>query len=538
MNKKQTNNNDNNSNNRVKVTTLKVQTKNNIPSRSKSSVKSFKSNQKENINISSNLKNKENHNIKLRTNTRNPTPSIKSSVKGSIYTPIPNKRKFSKLEGADLLAENAYIKNKINEIYDKYIACNLNKSNEWKEEFTFEIKQENNIDITSELLPRSLNTKGSLLFGFTKFWILLIDYKYPELQLCEIIEIFNNAFLYEQNDYQLLYDYFIKVIYENFDNGEIYHSLAKSAHSLYLPKRKDDIDFKHYKYLLDKPEILRAHRIKSHNITPLSSKTKLIMDNMLHNKKEEIFNFINIDSVLKASNKEKAVKDYVNMLNNISGNKEEINNIIGNGRVDFNNLICSSNDSNETELQLHVNLEVDIHISGSLCKYEQLFYDSLIERNNNKLDVESNAICVNIQQVYNTQFNNNTLSIDSIGFDIIRVEKVNVNNKDTNITLINSSNKQPIIHEHDDVNKELIINHEQQTRDEEEEEEEIIVIRERSYSDSKIGSNVKNIVISDDEQDTSIIIQISDDESEDKKKNKKKKDKKKKTNKTNKNKKK
>ena len=145
-----------------------------------------------------------------------------NNCNNNITTSIKRKYNDSALKDDPLLDKILFIKNKIDDIYEKFIVSKV----EWKEEFKFELKQENIVDISNNI-PRSLNTRGSHLMELSKFWILFIEMKFPDLDLNELIDVFNDALLYEQNDISLLYNYMKQLFENNFENNEIYSFLIK-----------------------------------------------------------------------------------------------------------------------------------------------------------------------------------------------------------------------------------------------------------------------------------------------------------------------
>lgn len=164
----------------------------------------------------------------------------------------------------------SFIKLKIDEIYRKFKDSIFTKSSKWKEEFLFEMRQENVIDIDSDLYPKSLNTKGSNLLEYTKFWILFIEIKFSDLNLNDLISIFNSSLLHDQNDFKLLYEYFTFILSENFDKKEIFSAIPEK-HKKYVPGSFNDIQPIHYLFLLENYGIFKEFKLR---LEPLFSETK------------------------------------------------------------------------------------------------------------------------------------------------------------------------------------------------------------------------------------------------------------------------
>jgi hypothetical protein len=241
-------------------------------------------------------KNKENFISKKKVNTHTVTAnasatSIAKNSKFPEHSISPNfhlKRKFDQIENyglkEDLASQTNYIIYKVDEFYDKFSSKIFGR--EWKEEFLFELKQENIVDI-SDILPKSLNTRGSHLLEYTKFWILFIEYKFSELDLEECLMIFNNAMMYDLNDYHLLHEYFVNILEENFEREEIFAVLEKKNgfNHFRVPEKLEQLTKEYYRFLLDKPDVFKDSKtVKnlSFALTPIPSKAQKII-NELHN---------------------------------------------------------------------------------------------------------------------------------------------------------------------------------------------------------------------------------------------------------------
>ena len=237
-------------------------------------------------------KNKENL-TKKKTNNTNSQNVITASAKNSKLTENSTssdfilKRKYDQIESLyhqeEILAQTRYLIYKIDELFEKFSSRIFGR--EWKDEFMFELKQENIVD-TSEILPKSLNTRGSHLLEYTKFWILLIEYKFSELDLLETLIIFNNAILYDQNDFQLLYEYLVRTLEENFEKKEIFSLLEKKngQNHFRVPEKLEDLTREHYRFLLDKPEVFKDLKtMKSqYTHTPISNKAQILLNEIIH----------------------------------------------------------------------------------------------------------------------------------------------------------------------------------------------------------------------------------------------------------------
>lgn len=193
----------------------------------------------------------------------------------------PFKRKYNEMIGSDISLSTQkldFIKGKIDEIYEKFVDYNTTL---WKEEFIFELKQENIVDI-SDTFPKSLNTKGSLLLEYTKFWILFIAIKLP-LDLETFVKIFNHALNYEQSDMVMFNSYYVRLIKNNFDNKMIHSMLVRinGVNKVRVPENEDDLTIGHYRFLLDKPEMFNELNLKA-IISPFTSKEKKTRSELSH----------------------------------------------------------------------------------------------------------------------------------------------------------------------------------------------------------------------------------------------------------------
>jgi hypothetical protein len=365
-----------------------------------------------------------NINKKFKTNNfPKPTPQEyqKNLNINSIFS--PNKRKHCQLEKSkeELSFQNNFIRNKINDIYEKF--CNRMNSLEWKEEFIFELKQENILDLDNTF-PKSLNTRGSQLLEYTRFWILFIELRYPDLDLLGIISIFNEALLYEQSDLNLLHEYLIILISENFDKKEIRDALEKingKNNHFRVPSDTESLKEDHYKFLLDKPEIFNNTKFIQVSYkklaTPFSSKLK----NSRSNQKS---GYLDYNSLNKSSKNAQLVQQVTNFnvfekenITSKTSNEKKISSIFELSPIDRKIKSIEKNwkdqlqQDNDEEKRISVGINTSSlkkseakikespHKNEAVDECKKNCYQSLIDRNKFLLEINFSAkfeiICSN-----------------------------------------------------------------------------------------------------------------------------------------------
>lgn len=342
-------------------------------------------------------KSKENFISKKKGNTNtvithSNVASVSKNSKFPEHSISPNfhlKRKFDQLENyglkEDFASQTNYIIYKIDEFYDKFSSRIWGR--EWKEEFLFELKQENIVDI-SEILPKSLNTRGSHLLEYTKFWILFFEYKFGALDLEECLMIFNNAIMYDLNDYHLLHEYFVNILDENFDKKEIFEVLEKKngINHFRVPEKLEQLTKEYYRFLLDKPDVFKDSKTLksiSFNLTPIPSKAQKII-NELHN-----FN--------SNSNKGKMNSNSNKKLNSLNKDRNiaclfdlnERNLEKENSRLKNDEKLIEENDNNMTSSQGVNTDNLEIPENNFNISEKSSYYKELIQRNKMELIIEN-----------------------------------------------------------------------------------------------------------------------------------------------------
>jgi hypothetical protein len=376
-----------------------------------------------------------NEKTKKTSNITNYTPqqknktaskSISHTVKTKQTSPKGLKRKHNELESRkeEILTQLKFLKNKIDDIYDKFV--NQLSGEDWREELKFELKQENILEI-SDNFPKSLNTKGSHFLEYTKFWILFIELKYSNLDLLEIVSVFNNALQYDQNDVILLYEYMVNLFFDNFDKEEILIALEKvngKGNKHRVPEKAEEITSDHIKFLVNKPEIFtlaKTFLIKNNfsngknctsvnkNITsPMSSQTKQKFNphtyskSIILNKEEENKSPISIFNVFEGSfNKKHQIEEnlvissnknnfsstkQIKHFNEISTQTENLKNdpLVINQSFAVNTSIVIP-ESQETSEKNQLKFDKENSNTKNLCENEMKYSDIL---RRNKFDLE------------------------------------------------------------------------------------------------------------------------------------------------------
>ena len=135
-------------------------------------------------------------------------------------------------------------------LFDKYEELAI-----WKDKFSELMR--NHINIL-DLLPVSLNEKGSMIQETMKFWVLFIKFKEETLNINiqESISLFNNAYSYdfESKSYEFLNTFYLNFINTKFSKVEIFNQLSKSKNKFNHPLKPQNVEIYHYKYLIDYPE--------------------------------------------------------------------------------------------------------------------------------------------------------------------------------------------------------------------------------------------------------------------------------------------
>jgi hypothetical protein len=367
---------------------------------------------------------------------------------------FPNKikRKFNEFDQST--SQSKYLKNKIDEFYDKFTSGhNTSVISDWKDEFLFELRQENILDLNSNI-PKSLNTKGSHLLEYTKFWILFIEIKFPDFGLQEIIHIFNSALNYDQNCPLLLYEYFIKIMEDNFEKKEIHEGLLKMhpKNSFRAPVLIEDLKNDHFKYLLERPDFFNELKYsisgctqskkKERTTTPKSEKAVIYVGDILESRIKEIneselsinFNEIvipssqnkfNIPSKIEESNKSPEIGNIrksihptphvssFSLRKSLGENHSSLLKMIQPLQVENSNMIESLNEiqflyegkEKKSEIKIVERKSIALGPSSNPTPNNtpyklQDFYQKLIKRNNEKLIINSIDIEVYITVYY------------------------------------------------------------------------------------------------------------------------------------------
>jgi len=375
-------------------------------------------------------KNKKSSNIKNYTpQQKNKTGSkpISHTVVTKKSSPKGVKRKHHELENRkdEILTQLKFLKNKIDDIYDKFL--NKISVEDWREELKFELKQENILEI-SDNFPKSLNTKGSHLLEYTKFWILFIELKFSNLDLLEIVGLFNNALQYDQNDIILLYEYMVNLFFDNFDKDEILIALEKingKGNKHRVPAKAEEITSDHIKFLVNKPELFILAKtyvsknnfsngkacpssVNKNNTSPVSSQTKqkfnphtysksLIVNKDLENKSPiSVFNVFEVSFNKKNQNDENLVissnknnfssTKQIKNSNDISTQTEKLKNdfTIENQFFSVNPIILHL--SSQEFLKID-QLNLNIKNSQNILDENEMKYSEIIKRNKFKLEI-------------------------------------------------------------------------------------------------------------------------------------------------------
>lgn len=318
------------------------------------------------------------------------------------------------------------LKLKMDILYDKF-QSDMNPR--WKDEFMLDLRQENIMSVTQSI-PRSLCIRGSYLMEYTKFWILWIEVKFPELDLLGTVEMINNALLFKQSEKTLLEEYMNTLLIDNFELCEIHAALSEinsERAEFNIPLKPEDVKEEHFKYLLERPEAL-INTISQTASTPLSrSSTKSIHSSTLK-----------IRSGIKSN------------LKNQTGVKS-----ISNDRKGIN--IQSSNNKDENTSAYEISFQSEMKISKSKIEYREsenfkplnnikvtksirntcLNYDEIVERNKynlsleNILSLELIPIQIRKAEIEEDLITNNSvqspgkkLEIEESNKDIIKIEKI------------------------------------------------------------------------------------------------------------------
>jgi hypothetical protein len=248
-----------------------------------------------------------NKKILLHINEINKDPycqSAKNSVKKfrRTFTEIQQEKQKQKLENKDLTET-------INLIFNQYIEEIISEKTQWQENFKL-LLDEGLVDMT-EIVPKSLNSKGAFLLENSKFWFLYFQLKRTvsdNISLTQLIEYFNTSLNYEQTDIRLIYNLFIEVVREYPIEEIILKLPAEMNISI-----ESFTDY-HYKYILDKCHLLlmldveAPREAKTYTVDiyePVESKRKLSNEN----KRNTINSINNSELFIKA--RDTTAEDYV-----------------------------------------------------------------------------------------------------------------------------------------------------------------------------------------------------------------------------------
>jgi hypothetical protein len=170
--------------------------------------------------------------------------------KSATTSVVKSKRTFSdkQKERENMMQELKELTANMDLIFNQFIEDITKGDDFWKELLDLSLEESRVVDI-KDLIPNSFNAKGDSLLQVSKFWFLLLHYKYSDIDdisLDDMIRYFNACLDFDQNDIRLIYNLFIEIM-KDYPVEEV---VAR------LPEDKDikveTFREYHYKYLLDK----------------------------------------------------------------------------------------------------------------------------------------------------------------------------------------------------------------------------------------------------------------------------------------------
>jgi hypothetical protein len=213
------------------------------------------------------------------------------------YNYSKSKRKFTEIqkEKEDAKKQISSIINQVDELYEKKL-----EHEQFTKEFLEILKIENFFNY-SRLVPVSLSTKGSCLLEHSKFYILFIRYKSfthtdstglpSDLKLDDFVELIDNSLMYDQDDLNVLYSFYLDYLRENYTKEQIFLKLQKKDSNYMVMNaisNLEDLNENHYKYVLSKSESFMKFELEggkslkptNANSQPNSSKKRKMNSNM------------------------------------------------------------------------------------------------------------------------------------------------------------------------------------------------------------------------------------------------------------------
>lgn len=254
---------------------------------------------------------------KSLTKNKNKPPlkiNHKTHSKSISNTKTNPKKQISKSETKVVQQKNILSKI-IDETYTQMIKCKTKKSLTWKRTFLNMINRDKGIDlqgITNEnLIPKSLNSIGSIMFQNYKFWFVYVEYVHKYLNLNKLINLISHAitFIDNKKDIKLLHILFGAKIKELKIPKSTIDTYCKTNHII---QKKND---KYYEYLLSKGGVNKENNI----IDPsnIQNQKDIIAKKVkLENKRDQKENQLN--SIKKKSNSELINSSSTHKLNSSS----------------------------------------------------------------------------------------------------------------------------------------------------------------------------------------------------------------------------
>lgn len=200
-----------------------------------------------------NSKNLKNFSKSLSKNKNKPPLGINhQSHSKSISNTKANPKKIISKSESKVVQQKNILSKIIDETYTQMIKCKTKKSLTWKRTFLNMINRDKGIDlqgITNEnLIPKSLNFVGSVMFQNYKFWFVYIEYVHKYLNLNKLIDLVSHAITFIENkkDIKLLHILFGAKMKELKIPKCTIDTYCKTNHII---QKKND---KYYEYLLSK----------------------------------------------------------------------------------------------------------------------------------------------------------------------------------------------------------------------------------------------------------------------------------------------
>jgi hypothetical protein len=204
-----------------------------------------------------------------RKNTLNENNSI-SIIEKSKLTTMKSKieemfRKYSNQESSIFINSNKSVSNNNNNI-------NLNNSLNWKKNFRETFEKEKIIDFSSsDFIPKTLNNIGSYVLKLEKFWVLWLEIIKKELNLEKLVNLFNYALSFMNDDKALKKHFNILITDLKISKKEI-TDFCKSKN---ITSKVNSSNLGQYDFLLDPScSFNLKNNISTLSEIPVSAKTK------------------------------------------------------------------------------------------------------------------------------------------------------------------------------------------------------------------------------------------------------------------------